>query len=36
MSLLEELEFLKGDDSVASGDFQIELVTSLVVKIAVF
>jgi hypothetical protein len=26
MSLLEELEFLKGDDSVASGDFQIKLV----------
>jgi hypothetical protein len=36
VSLLEELEFFKGDDSVASSDFQIELVTLLVVKIAVF
>jgi hypothetical protein len=36
MSLLEELEFFKGDDSVASSDFQIELVTLLVVKLWCF
>ena len=33
MPLLEELELFKGDDSVASSDFQIELVTLLVVKL---
>lgn len=33
MCLLEELEFFKGDDSVASSDFQIELMTLLVVQL---
>lgn len=36
MCLLEELEFFKGDDSVASGDFQIELVILLAVKLWCF
>lgn len=33
MCLLEELEFFKGDDSVASSDFQIELVRLLAVEL---
>lgn len=36
MCLLEELEFFKGDDSVASCDFQIELVILLAVKLWCF
>lgn len=36
MCLLEELEFFKGDNSVASSDFQIELVGLLAVGLWCF